>query len=114
VFDRDHLRSDQTIRQQLFVPPKSLRYSAYWTSSLGEADVWTILGENVASKRPEPLLGRADFNSIAVYEAGLRVEPDGVPHPRHVNIIDWKPDSEAARLQRQKLAAASRFIVYPH
>lgn len=86
--------------------------SVYWTSGIPEEEAWNIGNTHVAPSRG-PILGRADFNSLAVYRAQMAIELTKIPHPRHADIVHWDQDRKKARLQAQKLADASTFVPAP-
>lgn len=102
--DRSHLRADGSVKHNAFLPPKTGKLSTYWISRLPDDEIWRLGREYVAPYRG-PILARADINSLACYELGLGVELDGVPHPRHANIVGWDPTTTEHRLRAVKLAA---------
>lgn len=107
VSDRRQIRSsDGTVKHTAFMPPKNGRLSVYWITGLPETEVWR-LGETYVVPHRGPMIGRADLNSLRVYEQNLRVEVIPVPHERHAEILGWNLASTEFRLQAAKLAAAA-------
>ena len=100
------------VRYSAFDPPKSLRKSVYWIAQIPEEEIWVIGDKHVAPARG-PILGRADFNSLAVYQNNLSIDLTGKPHPRHADIIGWSEDRKKARHEAQKLADASTLVPRP-
>jgi hypothetical protein len=101
------------IRHSAFMPPiRNPRTSVYWISGIADEEVWNIGNTHVAPKRG-PILGRADFNSLTVYQTGLAIDLTRIPHPRHADIIHWDQDRKKAKLQAMKLADAAIFIAVP-
>lgn len=100
--------SDGTVRHIAFMPPKDGRLSVYWVTGLPDADAWR-LGETYVVPHRGPMIGRADLNSLKVYEQNLRVEIVPVPHERHAEILGWNLASTEYRLQAVRLAAAATF-----
>jgi hypothetical protein len=98
--------SDNTIKHNAFMPPKSGRLSVYWISGLQEATVWDIGNDHVAPIRGQ-IIARADVNSLAAYENQLSVVVTGLPHARHADIVGWNLNSTQPRLQAIKLAKAA-------
>lgn len=78
-----------------------------------EQDVWDIGDTAVAPALGNPILGRADLNSLHVYENGLTVNPSPAPHPRHADIVGWDVPSTETRLTAIRLAAAANFTKKP-
>ena len=114
IVEKAHIKpSTNTVRHNAFMPPSNSRLSVYWISGIGDAEIWTIGTTHVAPARGKPLLGRADLNSLHVYEESLRVEIVPVPHPRHADIIGWDADSTRIRLQAAKLAALAELHLMP-
>lgn len=107
ITDRGHIRSsDNSVRHNLFVPPRTGQLSVYWISGLQESAVWDIGNTHIAPARG-PIIARADINSLAVYDAKLSVHVTGIPHPRHAHIVGWDMSSTRLRLQAIKLARAA-------
>ena len=95
------------------MPPRTGRLSIYMVDGLQEAQIWYIARIVVAPALGATVLGRADLNSLRVYEQNLRVEPSPLTHPRHADIVGWDLVSTETRLIAIKLAAASRLRLLP-
>lgn len=98
------------VRHTAFSPPRSQLLSVYWTTDFPDSEIWNIGDAYVAPARG-PIFGRADLNSLVVYEGDLSVNVTGVPHPRHADIINWDTDRRKARLQATKLADRSALVI---
>ena len=110
--DRGEFRGS-IVRYSAFMPPtKSPRKSVYWTSGIADEEIWRI-GDTYVAPARGPILGRADFNSLTAYEAGLAIDLTKIPHPRHADIVRWDPDRKKSRLQAIKLADAASFVAAP-
>lgn len=110
---RDEYNAKKNIvRFVAFMPPKSLRKSVYWTSGIGDSEIWSIGDKYVAPSRG-PIHGRADFNSYSMSTniRALAIELTGVPHPRHADIVGWDGDRRKHRLQAEKLADEAVLIM---
>src|SRR3972149_9848887 len=112
LLQQDEFRGG-VVRHSAFTPPKSRRKSIYWISAISDKEIWNIGDTHVAPARNLPILGRADFNSLVVYQHNLAIDLTGIPHPRHADIIDWDQDRKTARPQAQELADASTLIRKP-
>ena len=95
------------------MPPRTGRLSVYMVQGLSEPEIWEIGNSVVAPVLHATILGRADVNSLRVYENHLRVQPSPQPHPRHADIVGWDLESTQTRLIALKLAAASQFREVP-
>lgn len=98
-----------------------LENSVYRTGGLAEAEVWAICHKYYED--PAKLLARGRGDGLAKYilAAGLSFDPNGIPHPRHADILGWHDDGEAAdrltkshwMLTAQKFAGEFEFIPKP-
>jgi hypothetical protein len=66
--------------------------------------------EYVASKRGKPILGYALVEAQFVFDEGLSIM-DAVPPPRHANILNWKEDLDAVKLQAHNIAEHATFVL---
>ena len=66
-------------------------------------------GDTVVAPVLGTIFGRADLNSLVVYQNGLSVNPTPVSHARHADVIGWDLASTETRLIAIKLAAAAQF-----
>lgn len=102
------VRSDQTVRQDAFIPHPHVDLSVTRHIGLSEQELWH-LGQSVANKRALPLYGRADIQALVVKRQSLRIEP--TPEPKnHANITGWPSDKSAQKSIAQEIAAAARFV----
>lgn len=108
---RDQFRNG-IVRHTAFSPPKSQRLSVYWISNVPDSEVWSI-GDTYVAPARGPILGRADLNSLVVYENNLAVAVTGELHPRHADIFNWGADRRKVRLQATKLADRSTLVIVP-
>ena len=110
----EYSRTRKIVRHSAFMPPTKIpRKSVYWTSSLPEAEIWSIGDEYVAPQRGA-ILARGDLNSYqALRNTNLAIELTGKPHPRHADIVGFHTDRQKARLQAVKLAEQAELVVRP-
>jgi hypothetical protein len=95
------------VRYAAFLPNKALQTSVYRTSGLTEAEGWKIGDDLVGTPLGRPIPARADVGAKIVYDQGLAIDPNGIPHPRHANIIGWPGSRSAQKLLAIKLAEAA-------
>ncbi len=99
------VRSDQTVKQDAFIPPKDLQLSVTRHINLSEEALWNI-GHKVADQVARTLHGRADLR--VRYDSGLklRTEADPLPdNPNHAHITGWPIEKPAQKSIAQELAA---------
>ena len=89
-----------------FMPPRNLRLSVYHTETLDEPEVEQI-ADDFVSTPDRPVLAKADL-AVRIYSsAGLRIEIDGVPHPRHGNALGWSGQHALQKVVALQLAEAA-------
>jgi hypothetical protein len=86
--------------------------SIYRTKELAEAEVWT-LGDDYVTKLHSghlSVLARADTQAQKILELDLKIDPDGVPHPRHANIVSWPDGQEVRQMNAVSLARSAQLV----
>ena len=95
---------------------KTLRKSVSIIEGLTEGEIWED-GRLVESLRTDAakLKARADFHFAGgSLPAGLVIEPDPAPYPRHANLVGWPEDKKERQAKAQLLAdAVGRPILVP-
>ena len=105
--------SDQTVKQDAFIPYPYPDLSVTRHKDLSFDDLWRI-GQEVAIARPATLYGRADVSAEQVRKQKLHVEPRPVPeNVNHATIIGWPPDKPSQKSFAQELAAVARYVSKP-
>jgi hypothetical protein len=111
------LRSDDTIRQDAFIPPRDLNLSVTRHLNLSQNQLWEVgqhVAEAISEKHRANLFGRADLTVAAVARTAVRVESAPIPaNPQHAHIAGWPLDKPAQKSIAQQLAAAANFIPKP-
>jgi hypothetical protein len=114
ITQKSHFRpSDNTVKHSAFMPPHTGRLSVYLVTGISEKKIWEIGQEYVAKVLRKQLLGRADLNSLRLYENKLKVEQTGKPHKLHCDVIGWDLSSTETRLIAVKLADAAKLKLVP-
>jgi hypothetical protein len=101
-------KSDQTVKQDAFIPPRNLELSVTRHVGLSSDELWQI-GQAVANERPATLYGRADILAISVKQQNLNILPTPTPK-NHANIVGWPSEKHAKKAVAQELAAAAKFV----
>ena len=105
--------SDNTIRQDAFIPHPYPDLSVTRHKDLSPEQIWRI-GTDIANARPVPLYGRADLSCFNVRRQKLFVEPRPTPENlNHASITGWPLDKPAQKILAQELAAAAVFVTNP-
>jgi len=89
--------------------------SIYRTESCSESELWTIYQRHVESSQSNSI-GTARTLAEDFYAEGLSFDPDGVPHPRHANVIRWPlgaDQKEQLKDIKQALADRATFVGRP-
>jgi hypothetical protein len=113
------IRSDQTVKQDAFIPPKDLRLSVTRHITLSEEALWNVgqrVADQVAEKKPGAwLYGRADLLVSHVSELKLRTE--AAPHPNnpnHAHITDWPGEKSKQKSIALELANKADKVILHH
>ena len=107
------VRSDNTVRQDAFIPYPYPDLSVTRHRSLSEQELWKI-GQEIADARPVNLYGRADILTTKVRRQKLTIEPMPVPeNVNHACILGWPLDKPAQKIRAMELAAAAKFTPNP-
>jgi hypothetical protein len=106
-------RSNQTVRQDAFIPHPYPDLSVTRHKSLSEPEIWKI-GQEISDARPATLYGRADVSAEEVRKQKLTVEPRPTPENlNHACILGWPADKPAQKILALELAAVARFVSKP-
>ena len=113
VLHSSHIRSDQTVRQNAFVPHPYPNLSATRHLSATETELWTV-GENVAAASGKTLYGRGDVSTTACLAQRLTVQASPTPNnPNHADVSAWPADKPAQKIIALEIAAAAKFVPKP-
>ena len=105
--------SNQTVKQDAFIPYPYPDLSVTRHKSLSEQEIWKI-GQEIADARPATLHGRADISVEEVRKQKLTVEPRPVPENlNHACVLGWPRDKPTQKILALELAAAARFVSKP-
>lgn len=94
-----------------YMPDGNGEKSVYRTQGLSTAEVREIGREHVEPLRGQ-LKGHADQLASVILDAGLAIELDTRPHPRHANIKGWKNSRPADRIVAEKIAQTALLHLY--
>jgi hypothetical protein len=106
-------KSDQTVKQDAFVPYPYPDLSVTRHKGLSNDQLWRV-GQAIAEARPATLYGRADVTAQQVRGHRLQVEARPVPENlNHATIIGWPPDKPSQKSFAQELAAVASYVSKP-
>lgn len=83
--------------------------SVYRVDSVTASEIWDICAKYVddhSVSRIAKARGTCVANSMVL--EGLSFDPDGDPHPRHVNVIGWPGAKHEQKNIQQKIAATMK------
>ncbi|MBI3581542.1 MAG: hypothetical protein HY098_05630 [Nitrospinae bacterium] len=91
IFEKSHIFPDGTPKPAAFRPwKKTGNISIYRVNNLFDREIWGIAEKYIDSDRRK-VIARVDLLAFHYYQLNLKFEPDGIPHPRHANVIGWPP-----------------------
>lgn len=106
-------KSDNTLTQNAFIPPKDLKLSVTRHIGLSERDMWNC-GKDVASLRKLQLYGRADIITLFILNQSLIVDAAPITtNKNHANIIGWPSDKERRKIIALELAREAAYFPNP-
>jgi hypothetical protein len=106
-------QSNQTVKQDAFIPYPYPDLSVTRHKSLSEPEIWKI-GQEISDARPATLYGRADISAEEVRKQKLTIEPRPVPENlNHACILGWPLDKPAQKILALEFAAVARFVPKP-
>ena len=110
VLKKEWIRSDSTIKQDAFIPPKDLQLSVTRHAGISTEQLIET-GKSVAAETSLKFLGRADIETRAVVKNALKAVawPLANNH-NHAHVIGWPADKEARKTIAQELAASTVFV----
>ena len=119
LYSRWIRRSNQTVKQDAFIPPSNLELSVTRHVHLVEDDIWRF-GKKVARYRNCTLYGRADVKTGHVKMQNLEVKPQPIEsdpnlgdNPNHAKVIGWPLEKNARKMIALEIANAARFVANP-
>jgi hypothetical protein len=105
-----HVRRDQTLRADAFVPPPNLQLSVTRHRSATEQELLDV-GNAVAEVRQRILYGRGDVLALACEQLNLKTVAAPIEgNPNHADICGWPDEKPAQKIIAQDLAASSTFV----
>lgn len=89
-----------------------LETSVYRVAGAASEEIWAICAAHVDG--PERRMrARATCTLDVILAAQLSVEPDGKPHRRHANIIDWPQAKHEQKIRQQRIASKMKLDMRP-
>lgn len=116
VHKNEFKKSTYRVLPTAFSPSrKTNALSAYRTKNLSDSKIWYIAQEFVTKTRSDnaEVRGRADLSARIFKDMGLHLNPDGTPHPRHLNVENWPLDKPKLLDIRTKLANKATLVLKP-
>ncbi len=111
ITQRNHIRSDKSIKPNAFIPYPWPNLSVTRHIGLTETELWEI-GQEVANSRPATLYGRADVTAMTITSQSLNIVPTTTPR-NHANVTGWPADKPSQKIIAQEIAAAATFVSAP-
>lgn len=95
-----------------------LEWSVFRADKATSSDMWDICTKHFDNLSiPRIAKARGTCAASVMIDQGLCFDPDGKPHPRHVNVIGWpdptrEPKDKLKNIQ-QRIAAAMTLEIRP-
>jgi hypothetical protein len=113
IYSKRHIREDQTVRPDAFIPHPYPDLSVTRHRELEESLIWKI-GVEIGVERSVSLHGRADVTASKLRQHALEVNPEPVPgNPNHANVVGWPSDKPSQKNLAQKIVVDARFLPLP-
>lgn len=114
VLHSSHIRrSDQTIKQDAFVPHPYPNLSVTRHLLANESELWSV-GDNVAAACGKTLYGRGDASTTVCLGQNLTVNASPITgNPNHADVSAWPTDKPAQKMIALQIAAAAKFVPKP-
>lgn len=110
-----HFRSsDNTVKQDLFMPHPYIELSVTRHLDATEPEIWEV-GVDVAAQIDRKLYGRTDIQSCYCSIGSLQVtaKPILPKNPNHADIEGWPPAKQDQKVIALKLAASASKLIPP-
>lgn len=75
--------------------------------------MWQICRTQVDHLPSNVMKARGTCPAAVFLELGLAIDPNGIPHPRHADVVAWPTRKNEQKLLQQKIAAAMALEVRP-
>lgn len=113
VFSQSHLRADQTVKPNAFMPHPRSEMSVTRHRSATDEEMWRV-GEEVGLTRQKTLHGRCDVQARTYLWLKLKAVADPIPtNPNHANVTDWPADKPLQKILAQEIAASANYSPRP-
>jgi hypothetical protein len=107
ILKQNHIRPDQTVKQDAFIPHPHRELSVTRHLQLSETQLWGV-GYNVAQQIGKILQGRADVQASVFQRQELQVVAAPLPeNPNHANAVGWPAEKPTQKIIAQQIAAAA-------
>ncbi|NJO32687.1 MAG: hypothetical protein HC869_05655 [Rhodospirillales bacterium] len=94
---------------------RRIEMSVYRVDGAASLDVWSICSTYVdsPSKAPPRVAKARATGAASVYlESSLLFDPNGIPHPRHTDVIGWP--SDVLEKDKKHVLKAIQIKIAPH
>lgn len=110
ILYKSHVRHDNTLRADPFIPHPFDDLSVTRHLELNEASLWSI-GEDVARVCGKTLYGRVENQANIYLSHKLLLISAPVPgNPNHASVTGWPLDKPSQKIIALEIAARSRYV----
>lgn len=110
VLFSSHVRNDQSLKPDAFMPPRDRQLSVTRHLLATDAELWKM-GDAVAAVRRLTLYGRGDVGVAVCLALKLSVAAAPIAgNPNHAHVFDWPADKAAQKIIAQEIAATAVYV----
>lgn len=112
VFSQSHVRADNTLRPDAFMPSPHVELSVNRHAGCSDEQIWDF-GKDIGVQRNKQLVCRGDIQTGYCRALNLEVCHAPVPgNPFHANITCWPVEKHAQKIIAVQIAA-NAVVQYP-
>lgn len=108
---RQYSQLNKCVKYGAYLPAQNGEASVFRTDNLNDIDIWSIGKDYVAIPRKKKLYARGDSIAINIFNTGLMLKQDTVPHPLHANIIEWPAEKDEQKMLAIEIANNATLFV---
>jgi hypothetical protein len=92
-----------------------LETSVYRADGASLDELWAICADHVDdAQNGRVMKARGTCRAETILNSSLSFDADGIPHPRHANLVGWPIPKHEWKIIQQKIADAMTLDVRPH
>lgn len=114
IFSSKFIKKNNKVHSNAFIPTKRLDLSVYRVQGLARKQVWDLVAKYIEKKRTDKKMAKAiaeiKISDVSKHKT-LKLNPDGKPHFRHMNIECFPNSKSDARMIALEMAESAKLIM---